>query len=117
MPTAKPLLQREGSIDELLDPCLKRGSYSSSQAARMVRAAAACLNNEESGRPSINKIIAILRGDERCTKNRSILLENGCVGCYPQLHDVQSAKSDMKSHLALAMMGVMELEEDDIYSR
>ncbi|XP_077236082.1 putative serine/threonine-protein kinase PBL21 [Tasmannia lanceolata] len=113
---AKPLLQREGSIEELLDPRLKRGSYSSSQAARMVRAAAACLNNEESGRPSINKIIAILRGDERCTKNRSIL-ENGCVGCYPQWHDVQSAKSDLKSHLALAMMGVMELEEDDIYSR
>ncbi|KAM7516367.1 hypothetical protein LguiA_005950 [Lonicera macranthoides] len=112
---AKPLLQ-QGTIEQLLDPCVKFAQKSSKQIARMVQAAAACINNEESRRPNIDEIIAILRGEEHDYSNRKKLASNNCViDCYPQL---QHSKSEMKSHLALAMLGVSEFEDDDhLYCR
>lgn len=83
----------------------------------MVQAAAACINNEESQRPNIDVIIAILRGIEPDYLNRkkANLTGNSCVfDCYPQL---QQSKSEMKSHLALAMVGVTEFEDEDLYCR
>lgn len=85
----------------------------------MVQAAAACINNEESQRPNIDVIIAILRGiepDYLSRKKGNNLSGNGCVfECYPQLQ--QQSKSEMKSHLALAMVGVTEFEDEDFYCR
>lgn len=81
----------------------------------MVQAAAACINNEESQRPNIDVIIAILRGIEPDYLSRK-KANNGCVfECYPQLQ--QQSKSEMKSHLALAMVGVTEFEDEDFYCR
>ncbi|KAF8398996.1 hypothetical protein HHK36_014861 [Tetracentron sinense] len=116
---AKPLLQQgRGAIRELLDPRLKIRPHNSIQITRTVEAAAACINSEESRRPSINEIIAILRGEEHYCSNRKKpdFFGSSCVvDSYPQL---QRTKSDMKSHLALAMLGVSELEDyDNLYCR
>ncbi|OVA01744.1 Protein kinase domain [Macleaya cordata] len=117
---AKPLLQQgSGAFKQLLDPKLKLRPHHSRQMTRMVEAAAACINCDESSRPSIDQVIAILRGEENYSSNRSESPDlSGCVSdCYPQLHDSQT-KSDMRSHLALAMLGVSDLEDDDhLYCR
>ncbi|CAK9163589.1 unnamed protein product [Ilex paraguariensis] len=84
----------------------------------MVQAAAACINNEESRRPNIDEIISILRGAESNSPNRkkSGFPGNNCiVDCYSQL---QQTKNKMKTHLALAMLGVSELKDNDhLYCR
>nr|GMC68034.1 probable serine/threonine-protein kinase PBL7 [Ipomoea batatas] len=115
---AKPLLQ-QGFLEKLLDPRLRFPSKNLHKIAWMVQAAAACINNEESQRPNIDVIIAILRGiepDYLSRKKGNNLSGNGCVfECYPQLQ--QQSKSEMKSHLALAMVGVTEFEDEDFYCR
>lgn len=112
---AKPYLQKgKGAIEELLDPQLKCNLRFSNQIGRMIEAAAACVTNEESRRPSIHEIIAILKGEEEpvvSKRKKSSFLGNGCViDCYSQL---QQPNNEMKSHLALAMLGVSEFEDDD----
>ncbi|KAA8547734.1 hypothetical protein F0562_004163 [Nyssa sinensis] len=114
---AKPLLQ-QGAIERLLDPLLKFNPKNSNQIAWMVQAAAACINSEESRRPAIDEIIGILRGEEPNCSNRkksSFPGNNYVTDCSPQ---IQQARSEMRSHLALAMLGVSEFEEDDnLYCR
>ncbi|KAI5684369.1 hypothetical protein M9H77_05597 [Catharanthus roseus] len=115
---AKPLLQ-QGSAEKLLDPRINFVQKYSNQITQMVQAASACIHSEESRRPNINEIIAILRGGKaNCSNSRkkANLAGSSCVTeCYPQL---QQTKSEMRSHLALAMLGVSELEEDDhLYCR
>ncbi|KAL5539713.1 hypothetical protein UlMin_043750 [Ulmus minor] len=112
---AKPLLHKgKGAIEELLDPQLKCTLRNSNQMARMIEAAAACVTSEESRRPAIGEIISILKGEEQpvlSRRKKSGFMGNGCViDCYPQL---QQTNSEMKSHLALAMLGVAEFEDDD----
>lgn len=107
----------KGAIQELLDPRLKCTSKNSNQITRMIEAAAACITNEESRRPAICEIISILKGEGEplySRKKRSSFPGNACViDCHSQ-----QAKSEIKSHLALAMLGVSELEDDDhLYSR
>lgn len=107
---AKPLLQQE-SIEQLLDSCLKLTPKNSNQIGRMVQAAAACINSEESRRPSIDEVVVILRGREpNCSsRKKSGFPGNGFVtDCYAQLQ----TKSEMRSHLALAMLGVPDFEDD-----
>lgn len=104
------------SVEDLLDPRLKFTSKNSSQILRMIQAASACISNEESRRPAMDEVIAILRGEEdliySLKKKHNF---SGIVDCYPQL---QWTKSEMKSHLALAMLGVSEFEDDDhLYCR
>ncbi|KAK7285247.1 hypothetical protein RJT34_20011 [Clitoria ternatea] len=117
---AKPFLQKgKGAIEELLDPQLKCSLKFSNQMGRMIEAAAACVTNEESRRPGIHEIIAILKGEEEplySKRKKSSFLGNGCViDCYSQL---QQTNNEMKSHLALAMLGVAEFEDDDyVYGR
>lgn len=100
-------------MDELLDPQLKCTARNSTQILRMIQAAAACISSEESRRPSIDKIMAILRGEEEViypSKRKHNF--SGIIDCYPQ------TKNEMTSHLALAMLGVTDFEEDDhLYSR
>ncbi|OMO55527.1 hypothetical protein CCACVL1_27206 [Corchorus capsularis] len=114
---AKPLLHRGmAAVEELLDPRLKCTLKNTTQIARMIQAAAACISNEESRRPGIDEIIAILRGEEEpfySIRKKSNF--SGIIDCYPQL---QHSKSEIKSHLALAMLGVSEFEDDDnLYCR
>ncbi|XP_057970648.1 probable serine/threonine-protein kinase PBL7 [Malania oleifera] len=112
---AKPLLQQGGgNLEEFLDPRLKLTSKNSNKKiARMIQAAEACINSEESRRPGIDEVMAILRGEELIFSKRSVFPGNGCViDCYPQL---QHTKSDMRNHFALAMLGVSELEDDDYF--
>lgn len=81
----------------------------------MVRAAAACINSEESARPSIDLVISMLQGDDNSTtSDKSNFGGNNWVSCYSQMHNLQK-KQDMNSHLALAMLGVADLDEDDFY--
>lgn len=110
---AKPLLE-QGAIECLVDPQLKFTPKNSKQIARMVEAAAACINSEESRRPDIDQIITIIRGEQ--PPNTSTLRKS----CFPSSGSVignplfQQTKSEMNSHLALAMVGVSEFEDDDL---
>ncbi|URE39503.1 proline-rich receptor-like protein kinase [Musa troglodytarum] len=115
---ANPLL-RQGTMaaEELIDPRLKPGCYRSSEMSRMIHAATACLNSEETGRPNILEVIGMLRGEDACSSDWSMLRANGCLAGYgAQPHDASAAKSDMSGHLALAMLGVSD-EEEDLYDR
>lgn len=80
----------------------------------MIEAAAACITGEESRRPGILDIIAILKGEEKPLPSRSKrygFLGHGCVtDCYSQF---QNTNSEMTGHLALAMSGLPEFEDDD----
>ncbi|KAL6225887.1 hypothetical protein ACLB2K_004736 [Fragaria x ananassa] len=117
---AKPLLHKgKGAIEELLDPRLKCTLTNPNQIGRMIEAAAACITSEESRRPNIGEVVAILKGEEEpiySKRKKSGFLGNGLViDCYSQL---QQTNSEMRSHLALAMLGVSELEDDDhLYGR
>lgn len=111
---AKPLLQ-QGSIEKLLDPRVQFTQRNLHQITRMIEAADACINNEESKRPNIDTIISILNGIEANLPKRTnpvISLSEG----YPQ---IRQTKNEMKSHLALAMLGVSEFEDshDHLYCR
>ncbi|EOY03975.1 Kinase family protein isoform 2 [Theobroma cacao] len=115
--STKPLLHRGmAAVEELLDSRLKCTLKNLTEIARMIQAAAACISNEESRRPVIDEIIAILRGEEEpfySIRKKSNF--SGIIDCYPQL---QHSKSEMKSHLALAMLGVSEFEDGDhLYCR
>ncbi|XP_016434739.2 pto-interacting protein 1 [Nicotiana tabacum] len=111
---AKPLLQQD-VLEKLLDPRLKFPRKNVPQISRMVQAATACIHTEESRRPDIDEIIDILRGREPDSFRRknTILPSNSCV-IDSQL---QQTRNEMKSHLALAMLGVADIEDDDLYFR
>ncbi|KAI3451830.1 hypothetical protein Pfo_008495 [Paulownia fortunei] len=112
---AKPLLQL-GGVEKLLDPRLKITQKNSNQIARMVRAATACINNE-SRRPEMGEIVRILRGKEPSglSRKKALLPVNSSViDCHPEL---QRTKSEMKSHFALAMLGVEFEDDDHLYCR
>ncbi|KAL6001497.1 hypothetical protein ACLOJK_007235 [Asimina triloba] len=113
---AKLRLQQEDSVADLLDPQLKHGSYNRTQLAQMARAASSCLNADESHRPTIDKVLAILQGSEHFTPCKSSFLAKASFSCYPHLHSEQ-AKCEMSSHLALAMMGVNDVDDEDIFQR
>ncbi|CAL1405335.1 unnamed protein product [Linum trigynum] len=126
---AKPLLDKgKGAIEELLDPRITCTLRNRSQITQTIHAAAACVSSEESRRPRIDEILAILKGDEELAAAATLLssssrkranLAGGIIDCYPpQLQQTNDNNSEMKSHLALAMLGVSELEDEDhLYCR
>ncbi|OAY78928.1 Serine/threonine-protein kinase PBS1 [Ananas comosus] len=110
---ARPLLQQgEGAMEKLLDPRIKLDSNSSNEMSRMVHAATACLCCEDSGRPSIDQVIAILQGQGNCGGDWPIFMGHGCFVGYgsTRLHGLLEM-SDVKSHLALAMLGYQETKK------
>ncbi|KAL6993962.1 non-specific serine,threonine protein kinase [Sarracenia purpurea var. burkii] len=111
---AKPLLE-EGAIERLIDPQLKLTHKNSNQIARIAEAAFSCISIEESRRPNIDKIIRIIRGEEPNSSSNAKkpgFVSSGCVvDCYPQSQQTRSEM--MRSHLALAMLGVSEFEDGD----
>ncbi|GFQ00330.1 probable receptor-like serine/threonine-protein kinase at5g57670 [Phtheirospermum japonicum] len=108
---AKPLLQ-QGGFEKLLDPRLKFTLKNTNQIARMVRAAAACLNNEPR-RPEMGEIVTILRGNE--SRKKALLPVNTNV--IDSNNELRRTKSEMNSHFALAMLGVEFEDEDHLYCR
>ncbi|CAA7055685.1 unnamed protein product [Microthlaspi erraticum] len=115
---AKPLLDRGiEAIEELLDPRLRCTRKNSVHMEMMIRAAAACVTNEESRRPGMEEIVSILKGGEEGLEPRtySSRKTTNLIDTYTQL---QQTKSEMKCHLDLAMLGVTEFEDDDrLYGR
>ncbi|KAG2307391.1 hypothetical protein Bca52824_027139 [Brassica carinata] len=120
---AKPLLDRGiEAIEELIDPRLRCTRKNSVCMERMIRAAAACVINEESRRPGMEEIVTILKAGEggleeprtySSRKNNTSL--SGMIDSYTQL---QQTKSEMKCHLDLAMLGVTDFEDDGhLYER
>lgn len=111
-------------MEKLIDPKLKPGSYRWGEMSRMVRAAAACVQSEESTRPSIAQVIEMLQAEEvfSCSTDWSVFTgNNSCLFSGPfgsQLHGQTPEKCDiMKGHLALAMLGVSDSDEDEAYNR
>lgn len=106
---AKPLLQ-QGATERLIDPRFKFTRKNSNKISRMVQAAAACINSDESLRPAIDDVITILRQPPDFSNKISSFPSSGCiVDCCPQL---QQTRGEMKNHLALAMVGVSDIEDD-----
>ncbi|KAL0866735.1 hypothetical protein Bca101_045853 [Brassica carinata] len=119
---AKPLLDRGiEAKEELLDPRLRCTRKNLVYVERMIRAAAACVINEESRRPGMEEIVTILKGGEGGSEPRTYSSRksntnlSGMIDSYTQL---QQTKSEMKCHLDLAMLGVTDFEDDDhLYER
>lgn len=107
---AKPLLQ-QGGVEKLIDPRLKFSQKNRKQIARMVCAASACINNE-SRRPEMGEIVTILRGKESSSliRKKTLVSVNSTVA--DSCSELQRTKSEMKSHFALAMLGV-EFEDEE----
>ncbi|EPS67683.1 hypothetical protein M569_07089, partial [Genlisea aurea] len=101
---AKPFLYEGGggSSEKLLDPRLKSSSpKDSSRISCLVKAARACVSNDEAVRPGAGEILEILRGGGEFSsrRRRAALPDNSC--------------ETMKNHFALAMLGVEFDENDD----
>lgn len=113
---AKPLI-REGAVVELIDPRLNNLSCDLNQVARLAQAARSCLTSEESARPTIEQVVSLLRGREHGTPaGVSYIPRNGSIRCYFQSCELQ-ANNEMKNHIALAMLGVTDFEEAELYCR
>ncbi|KAK4347924.1 hypothetical protein RND71_034263 [Anisodus tanguticus] len=110
---AKPLLQQD-VLEMFLDPRLKFPRKNLHQISRMIQAAASCIHSEESQRPDIDEIIDMLSGRESDSVNTKDILPGNStmIDCHNQS---QQTRSEMKSHLALAMLGVTEFDNDDLY--
>ncbi|GMH20641.1 hypothetical protein Nepgr_022482 [Nepenthes gracilis] len=111
---AKPLLdQGTTPIENLRDPRAKLTPKSSAQITRMARAAAACVKCEESCRPAIDEVIALLRGEElSCPIIRKSGSSRYIANCYSQ---IQQTNSELGDHFALAMLGVSEMDDEDYF--
>ncbi|XP_010553895.1 PREDICTED: serine/threonine-protein kinase CDL1-like [Tarenaya hassleriana] len=112
---AKPLLHGGmEAMEEFLDPRGKCTGKNLAQINWMMRAAAACVINEEARRPGLEEIGMILRGEEGLEgmnySGRKKTNLSGIIDCYTELKET---KSEIKGHLALAMLGVTEFEEED----
>ncbi|MFS7993123.1 hypothetical protein Hanom_Chr12g01090361 [Helianthus anomalus] len=81
----------------------------------MIKAAHACIHNEESKRPNMDAILSILKGVEANLRLKktpaatALSSYNYVTEGYPQ---IQQTKNELISHLALAMLGVTEFEDD-----
>ena len=108
------LRKGQGAIEELLDPQVKYNSSYTDQMVRMIDAASVCVTSEESRRPSIGEIVAILKGEVEhvlSRRRKSGYFGNGYVIDY--YHQLQETNNEMKSQLALTMLRVLECEDDD----
>ncbi|ERM94084.1 probable receptor-like protein kinase At2g47060 [Amborella trichopoda] len=103
---AKPLLHGQ-HIDELLDQRIRLETRYRKQVQRMVQAAASCLSTEEARRPSMAEVARLLRGrDEKFYSEREYK-----IGHYHSLEQFE-LRNEIEGHMALAMMGVADLEDD-----
>lgn len=80
----------------------------------MIKAAHACIHNEESKRPNIDVILSILKGAEANPKPRKTPAATPLSSNHYAAdgYQIQPTKTELNSHLALAMLGVSEFEDD-----
>lgn len=117
---AKPYMEQgETAMEKLIDPRVRPKSYRFDEVSRVLRTASACLHNEDSLRPSIDQVIDMLQAEEEfsCSTDWSVFANSGrCLlpmQFGSQLHGRSPEKDEvMKGHLALAMLGVSDDEDE-----
>lgn len=109
---AKPVLQ-QGEMEGLVDPNMNYTNKNLKQIHRMIEAAGACIESDESRRPNMKEIISILTQVEPSFrhKKKSSLCGKGYV--HDHYSQLKRTKSEVKNHFALAMLGVTGYEDDD----
>ncbi|GER37708.1 kinase family protein [Striga asiatica] len=100
---AKPFLN-SNKFSALLDPDLS-SSYYHEQVERMVLAASLCIRRAPRARPQMSLILRLLQGDVDVV-NWARLQVNACEGSQIELDDENFSKSNLQSHLNLALLGV-----------
>ncbi|KAI4388926.1 hypothetical protein MLD38_001214 [Melastoma candidum] len=122
---AKTLLGKglSGAAEELLDPHIgpSASPRTSVRLSRMIHAAGACLSSEESRRPSMSEVLSILTGKEggipSAASRKPRATFSGNLGAMGDYHaTLQQTKSEMNNHMALAMLGVSEFGDDDLFN-
>ncbi|RID75107.1 hypothetical protein BRARA_B02168 [Brassica rapa] len=107
---AKPILE-DGKYSQLLDPSLRDNKNNNGdQMQRMVLAATLCIRRSPQARPKMSSILKLLKGDEDTLKWAMQQVSSSSEESE-MLEDEQSQRSDLQSHLNLALLDV---EDDSI---
>ncbi|KAJ3674141.1 hypothetical protein LUZ60_006133 [Juncus effusus] len=119
---ARPILQQgEAGINKIIDPNLNLNTTNqNAELSLLARAASLCLTTNDSHRPDINQILSMLQTQNPNPNDSDwpVLKHSGCLSLTGFGSNYPLEKSDeMKSHLALAMLGVEDNEEDEMYGR
>ncbi|KAL6962247.1 hypothetical protein U1Q18_037203 [Sarracenia purpurea var. burkii] len=105
---AKPILNA-GKVAQLLDPSLGN-NYDQDQMESMVLAAILCIRRAPRARPKMSIVLKLLRGDSEIIKWAKLQV-HALEGTGMPDDDEASPRSDLQSHLNLALLGV---EEDSL---
>ncbi|KAG2313472.1 hypothetical protein Bca52824_025029 [Brassica carinata] len=105
---AKPILE-DGKYSQLLDPTLRDNN--GDQMQRMVLAATLCIRRSPQARPKMSVVLKLLKGDEDTLKWAMQQVSSSYADEAEMLEDEQSQRSDLQSHLNLALLDV---EDDSI---
>ncbi|XP_024365811.1 protein kinase STUNTED isoform X2 [Physcomitrium patens] len=114
---ARPLLS-DRAVNRLVDPQLQ-GVYDAGQMNNMLIAAFLCIQQSTQRRAQMSRILHILRGDHdealsTCSRSdEPEEFDSACDGGAQDYSTHEDSTNDIRSHLALAMMGV----EDDATSQ
>lgn len=107
---ARPLLS-SGEIKQLVDSALGN-DYDCDEMERMTLAASLCTRTSSDSRPETQLVLKLLEGDDETVQwARSQM----CAGSDVSDEEAMTPRSNMQSHLNLALLGVDE--EDDTLSR
>ncbi|KFK42126.1 hypothetical protein AALP_AA2G214300 [Arabis alpina] len=105
---AKPILD-DGKYSQLLDPIL-RDNNDGDQMKRMALAATLCIRRSPQARPKMSIVLKLLKGDEDTLK-WAMQKVNSSSGEAEMLKDEQCQRSNLQSHLNVALLDV---EDDSI---
>ncbi|CAK9218718.1 unnamed protein product [Sphagnum troendelagicum] len=110
---ARSLLE-ERNLEKLVDPQLGN-EYNVSQMQTMISVSALCVTQSAQRRPHINQVLKMLLGEEHDGGGVSIEFDeedgSNCEGTPNYMHS-NSSKVDLQTHLALAMLGVDDDNDD-----
>ncbi|CDY40878.1 BnaCnng09690D [Brassica napus] len=107
---AKPILE-DGKYSQLLDSSLRDNKNNNGdQMQRMVLAATLCIRRSPQARPKMSSVLKLLKGDED-TLEWAMQQVSSSSEESEMLEDEQSQRSDLQSHLNLALLDV---EDDSI---
>ncbi|CAM6008500.1 unnamed protein product [Sphagnum balticum] len=112
---ARSLLE-ERNLEKLVDPRLGN-EYNVSQMQTMISVSALCVTQSAQRRPHINQVLKMLLGEEEHDGGGGVSIEfdeedgSNCDGTPNYMHS-NSSKVDLQTHLALAMLGVDDDNDD-----
>jgi serine/threonine protein kinase len=107
---AKPILD-DGKYSQLLDPSLRdNNNNNDDQMQRMALAATLCIRRSPQARPKMSIVLKLLKGDED-TLEWAMQQVNSSSEESEMLKDEQCQRSNLQSHLNLALLDV---EDDSI---